>query len=617
MRRLSESVFVLPAVIILLFAFSACSRQQITQAETANQQEPAFSSGVPITAEFQQSTDVTSMEYDAYAVLNDAASTVKGTGLSFENNTLSITSAGSFYITGKLTDGRIYVNSPDTEKKVKLILDSVDISCSYDAPLFIENSPKETVIILNDGTVNSFSDTSREIPTDETDYATAAIYSKDDLQIEGAGELIVTGNFGKGVFSKNDIDIRGGVISITAVDDGIRGKDSVEAENCTLNITSGGDGIRTSEELEADKGDITVNSGNINITSSLDGIQATGNVYLNGGSISVTSAGGTTGDYSYQAQGWGSPFPGGGRGGFLFAQGGTPDGSLAEEESSDTPSTKGIKAGKSITVSAGVLTLNCLDDCIHAPYVTVNDGTVTASSDDDGIHADENVTVNGGYIDIKTSYEGVEGRTVNINGGTLVAKSADDGFNAASSSVSTYADITQTAMGGFGGMMDYDSSCMITVTDGYVLVDASGDGIDSNGSVELKGGTMIVFGPTNAGNGALDYGGSFVVNGGTLLATGALGMAQSVTGNGVDVLNFNISGNGNTLYAIADSQSGCAIAFTAPKQFENVIFASDVLDSGKSYSVYQNGNVTGSTPDANGVIFGGAYTPGELIATLS
>lgn len=556
--------------------------------------------------------------YDAHIILDNDKTTVNGRGVTFENGILTVTQGGNYYITGVLSDGKIYVNSIDETKKVKLTLASVNVSCSTDAPLFIENSPDETVLILQAGTVNSFSDTSRTVPTELTDYATAAIYSKDDLQLEGEGELVVNGNFAKGIFTKNDLDIRGGTIKVTAVDDGIRGKDSIEAENCTLMITSGGDGLRTSEEIETDKGNIDITNCIITVKSDLDSIQATGNVTLNAGKITVNSGGGATGDYAYQGEGLAGPI----RGGAFnpFQNQGRPDGSIAEESSSDVPSTKGIKADRSLTVSAGEFTLNCLDDCLHAPTVTVNSGEFRLASDDDGVHGDDTVTVNGGTLVISNSYEGVEAREININAGTLLVKAADDGFNAASSS-SSGVDNTQTAYGfngGRGGMMDYDSSCVINMTNGYVLINSEGDGVDSNGSVYLSGGKMIVYGPTNGGNGALDYGGSFTVSGGTLLATGSRGMAQSVTGNNnVRVFHFNTDGEEKNVYTIADGNGSCKAAFIAPKKFEDVVFASDTLDSYTSYSFYRDGTITDYTDKFNGICFDGIYTPGTLLGTLS
>ena len=165
--------------------------------------------------------------------------------------------------------------------------------------------------------------------------------------------------------------------------------------------------------------------------------------------------------------------------------------------------------------------------------------------------------------------------------------------------------------------MEYDSSCNIYLSGGTVIINSQGDGVDSNGNVTMTGGRMIVYGPTNSGNGALDYGGSFTVSGGTLLAVGAAGMAQSVTGDGVKVLNFRAYGEENTVYAIADADSSCLIAFTAVKSFENVVFASDRISESEGCSFYRGGSVTDYTDKVYGICFDGVHTGGSLGSTLS
>ena len=44
---------------------------------------------------------------------------------------------------------------------------------------------------------------------------------------------------------------------------------------------------------------------------------------------------------------------------------------------------------------------------------------------------------------------------------------------------------------------------------------------------QMAGGTVCVCGPTNGGNGALDYNGTATVTGGTLIACGAVGMKKA------------------------------------------------------------------------------------------
>lgn len=602
--RLSQLLLLLAVLSLSAFALSGCNDTRPEKAE--NKEEPVISTTEKADKE-TTTVEAEPVATDTYIILDNEKTTINGLGASFENGTVTITDAGIYHLTGTLSDGKIYVNSNNENKKVKLMLEGVNISCSTDAPLYVENSPDETVLILAASTENYFSDTARTVAEGVTDYATAAIYSKDDLQIEGDGSLTVNALFNKGVFSKNDIDIHGGNISINSVDDGIRGKESVEVDAGIIDIVCGGDGIRTNKETDTEKGYIEINGGIINITSELDGIQATGDIAVNGGEITVKSGGGSTESFSYtesygdKSFGRNDGFPFGGR---------SPESSIYEDAAVNTPSKKGIKADKSITFNGGTFSADSSDDCIHAPGVTVNLADITALSDDDGIHADETVNINGGTVNITSSYEGIEGRVINISNGEIYINSSDDGFNAASGS---------TTEGGFtrGGMFENDESCVINMSDGFVFINAQGDGVDSNGSVNLLGGRMVVFGPTNGGNGALDYGGSFKVSGGTLFACGSMGMAQSVTGSGVRVLNFNCNGQSASFYALTDSTNNCKLAFTAPKSFQNVVFASDSLSYGEAVNFCQGGSVSSQNEPVMGVYFDGIYSQGTLMGTFS
>ena len=73
------------------------------------------------------------------------------------------------------------------------------------------------------------------------------------------------------------------------------------------------------------------------------------------------------------------------------------------------------------------------------------------------------------------------------------------------------------------------SGRILTINGGKITIDAGADGLDSKGAIEMNGGTVLVFGPTNDGNAALVYDETFTINGGTLLAFGSKGMAMNVS----------------------------------------------------------------------------------------
>ena len=574
-------------------------------------------------------------DYDTYVILNDADTTIDGEGVTFENNVLTVTAPGSYLIKGSLSNGHILVNSPDSEKKVKLALDSVNIHCDDTAPIYIEESGKETVIILPEGSSSTLSDNAdRTVPEDENaEYATAVIYSKDDLQIEGAGSLTVQANFNKGVFSKDDLQIHGGVLTINSKDDAIRGKDSVEITDGTFTLTSAGDAIRTSNETDSDKGNILISGGTFHITSELDGIQAVSNLTVSGGEFTITTGGGSGEVKTESERGFGS-----------FSGMRPPDSSAAGAENETTASSKALK-GKSINIKGGTFTVDSFDDALHSGSTcTITAGTLSLKSGDDGIHAETALNIAGGDISVLQSYEGLEGETIKISGGTVTVVASDDGMNAASSSQQSEnpaapwgagqsskpqeseqtPSTVQTGLqfggnrpgdkggrGGMGGGMgEYNSADVIEISGGTIIVNADGDGIDSNGDIKISGGTVVVFGPESNGNGALDYTGSCIVTGGTLLATGSSGMSQSVSSGSVPCVN--ISGNvpANTVFALLNEKEEVLVCFASPKSFSSVVFADDALTAGEKLSAYTGGSSSGT--NENGVYIGGSYTKGTL-----
>ena len=68
-----------------------------------------------------------------------------------------------------------------------------------------------------------------------------------------------------------------------------------------------------------------------------------------------------------------------------------------------------------------------------------------------------------------------------------------------------------------GGSFGVTEGAYIRISGGDVKINASGDGIDSNGDLYLEGGTVLVEGPAGGGDGALDYDGEGSISGGTMI----------------------------------------------------------------------------------------------------
>lgn len=637
MKNIKAIVSILFSVSIVIPVFGCAAQKTGTDTRLETAMPISSESAAPTSdTETQENPD----DYDTYVILSDTNTTIDGEGVTFENNVLTVTQPGSYCIKGTLSDGHITVNSPDTSKKVKLYLNSVNIYSSDTAPIYIEESGKETEIILADGSVNTLSDNAdRKVPEDENEeYATAVIYSKDDLQLEGNGTLNIEANFNKGIFSKDDLQIKGGTYNITSADDAIRGKDSVEISAGTFHLTSGGDGIRTSNETDEDKGEMLISGGEFNITSELDGLQSVSALTVSGGVFNISSGGAST-EITAQRENMFGSFPGA-----------RPSDSSADEAQSESEvSCKAVK-GKSISITGGTFTVDSYDDAFHSDSTLhISAGVFSVKTNDDAFHAQTDLTIGDASINILQSYEGLEGQTVKITDGTVHIVSADDGINTASSSEQSEnpntpwgqnppappdAQENQTppeaktgflsgkqrpenkgGMGGKGGMDSYNSASVIEISGGKVFVNADGDGLDSNGDIKISGGEVYVFGPESDGNGALDYSGSCVVTDGTLLAAGSSGMSQGVSAGSVASVNISCSVSGNTVFSVLDEDEDEVICFVSPKKFSSVVFASDSLDKNEKVSVYTGGTHSGTASD--GIYEDGTYTKGTLLGQFT
>lgn len=269
----------------------------------------------------------------------------------------------------------------------------------------------------------------------------------------------------------------------------------------------------------------------------------------------------------------------------------------------------GIRGKDYLIIKDGIINVNSKADGLKSSndndtslgYVIIEKGTYTIAAGDDGIHAETKLTINGGEINISKSYEGLEGKEITINDGSIHLVSSDDGINVASGT-----------SGGFGGMQGGTASSGLNlyINGGYIYVNASGDGLDANGSITMTGGTVIVEGPTANNNASLDYDGSFKITGGNLVAVGSSGMAQvpgtTSTQNSV-LVNFTAAQNAGTLINIQNTNGKEVLTFKPLKKYQSIAFSSKELTNG-SYNVYVGGSSTGSEKD--GLYSEGTYTAG-------
>ena len=168
----------------------------------------------------------------------------------------------------------------------------------------------KVVITLAEGTENSVTDGESYVFEDaETDEPNVAIFSKDDLTLNGSGSLTVVGNYNHGIVSKDDLKIVSGTLTITAVNDGLKGRDSIAVKDGTITIEAGGDGMPANNDEDAEEGTITIEGGTLTIMAGLDGIQAETRLAISGGVLTLSSGGGSANSSTRSNWGdWGRVF---------------------------------------------------------------------------------------------------------------------------------------------------------------------------------------------------------------------------------------------------------------------------------------------------------------------
>jgi hypothetical protein len=529
----------------------------------------------------------------SYITLQGDSVSIEGSGATVDGNVVTITSAGEYSISGVLNDGQIRVDTED-EETVVLVLNGADVACSTSAPIYVENADK-VVLTLAGGTENRVTDGASYILEDaESDEPNAAIFSNDDLTINGAGALTVNANYNNGITSQDDLKITGGNITVNAVNDGVKGRDSIAVRAGTLTVNAGSDGLQSNNDEDVEKGYVAIEGGALNITAGMDGLQAETRLLVSDGHVNIVSGGGSANARVHRDE----------RGGNWDVQ-----------NNGESDSAKGLKAGLDVTITGGTINIDSSDDAVHSnDSLTVNNGDITLASGDDGMHADTILEINGGDIVIKKSYEGIESASITLNGGNIHLVSSDDGINATSGGGG------DMAMGGGqrGGNAGFSGNNHLYINDGYIVVDANGDGLDINGPIDMSGGTVLINGPTSNGNGPLDYGGSFNISGGFLVAAGSSGMAQAPSASSTQYSVMHVFGStqaANTLVRI-ESQDGEEILTFAPtKEYQSLVVSSPALKNGETYVVYSGGSSSGALTDS--LYSGGAYTPGFQVVNFT
>ena len=482
--------------------------------------------------------------------------TSAGSGYTIDGTTLTITTAGTYRITGSCSEGSVVVSKGLSN--VTLILDNLSLSSSTTAPVVVKKSANVNIHLVGTSTLTDNEDPADETSTDTTvaeafEGAAVKVKSGSTVTFCGEGNLNAVANAKNGIKGGATASLifnQSGTINVSgnskyygattsgaAVNNGIAGDGSIVINQGTYVIKAANDGIKSApdatDETEGtvidteSAGTVTINGGTFDIDVDGDGIQADSALNINGGTFDIRTWKG----YSV----WNDTLANA-----YSCKGLKASGDRAEEA--------GIEPALNIT--GGTFTINTGDDAIHSDAnATVTGGTFTIQTGDDGMHADTSLTLGteNGFdrdpdVNISTSYEGLEGGTLYVYSGRYYVVASDDGVNAAGGSTNgsdpgagggnTFNPGGRPGGGGGfnpgGGGSQSSGNYNIYIYGGDLYVNCNGDGLDSNGGLYLYGGTQAVFSMKSGGdNSAIDADGTISIQGATVFTAGTTGMDGS------------------------------------------------------------------------------------------
>ncbi len=498
-----------------------------------------------------------------------------GSGVSVEEDTVTITAAGTYRLSGTLTSGSVVVDAPDGV--VNLVLDGVDITAASVAAIDVVDA-EQVVVWLPDGADNALADRDGAA-VDETveDAPNATLFLTADLWIAGDGALSVTAHAADAITSKDTLVMAGGSISIDAADDGIRGKDHLVITGGTLTVDAEGDALRSDNESVSDEPDAAV-----------------GVIWIDGGTLDLT-AGSDAADAARQL-------------------------TMLRGDVTVAAGDDGLHSDNVLRIAGGSLDITESVEGIEGAYMYLSGGDVSVVASDDGINvsggaeadpaAESSGQPEGGRPMGGQSVEGQVGDNTETGGQVSGTDTAGD-----------FASLTVSAMEGtgFGGPAEADNGTrFLEFSGGTYVLDTTSDGVDVNGAMTMSGGILVVSGTDNERQGAIDVDDSFTVSGGTLAANGMATMAVA-PGEGSTqatlALTFGGTVPAGTLITIADGDGGQIASFTTEKASGSFIYSSEALESGADYEISVGGEVTGTS--IGWLVPEGTATGGDLIGTVA
>lgn len=466
--------------------------------------------------------------------LEDNTANCENEKVEINGSIITIKDAGTYIVKGTL-NGQIIVDAE--AKDVQIVLDGATITNTESAVLVVSSANNVNVTLVGTNTLS----TTGEFVNKDIDNIGSAIYANSNIVVNGTGTLNINCAEGNGLESSETIKVVSGNINVVSKKHSIKAVDSVVVANGILNLNSGKDGIHCENEEDADMGYVFIDNIDLTINADCDGIDASGNIQINNGNYTIVCGGGYV--------------------------------NATDDENAD--SMKGIKTDASILINDGTFNLNCADDAINTDNsVQINSGIFEIKSGDDGIHSDKINMIKGGELNIAESVEAIEGESIVISGGNISINASDDGINA---SVPDSDDDTQVST----------DNCYLLISSGSIYVKAEGDGIDSNGCFYVTGGNIIVEGPANSDNSALDYDINAQITGGNIIGVGSSQMAQNFNGasQGSILVNYSENFEAGTVIELQDDKGNVIFSQTTKSAFNSVVVSTSNIEKDKTYTL--------------------------------
>lgn len=401
-KTLKETAAVLAALSLAMASLTGCADNKSSTAQTIEKQisdEATTAADTTAVSEVSYTPVINTADLFSNRDLEQTADTSSAVNLTVQDgSTLDITEEGVYVISGSASNCTIKVNAAK-DTKIQLVLDGVSIENDDFPAIYVVSADK---VFITTTEKNSTLAVNNEFKADGDTNTDAVIFSKDDLVLNGKGNLEIYSAYGNGISSKDELKITGGTYKVTSAKDSFEANDGLYIHDGSFEIKTNKDGFHCENSEDDTLGQIYIANGSFGIDAVSDGIQGTTYVQIDGGTFDITSSEGIEATY--------------------------------------------------VQINSGNITISASDDGINASrkssvcdiVVEINGGELTITmgqGDTDGIDSNGSITVNGGKIDVTAQMSSFDYETTaEFNSGTIIINGEE------------VDEIPQSMMGGPGGM---------------------------------------------------------------------------------------------------------------------------------------------------------------------